>query len=124
MSDHKQILVVEDDQAICEMITEFLYDEGYDAICADSGTEALQLLSNSSRIFNLITLDLGLPDMSGNDVLSQMSQGSLASSYGSTPVVVVSANPSHLKPDPRVKAVIPKPFNLVDLVNVIQQSLV
>ena len=124
MSDPKQILVVEDDPAICEMITEFLYDEGFEAICADSGTEALHLLSNSSKIFNLITLDLGLPDMSGNDVLSQMSQGKLAHSYSSTPVVVVSANPGHLKPDPRVKAIIPKPFNLVDLVNVIQQSLI
>jgi DNA-binding response OmpR family regulator len=116
MSDVKQILVVEDDPAIAEMLVEFLSDEGYQVVHFDHALEALKALSD--RMFHLVTLDLGLPDIDGNEFLHQLSQTTNA-----VPVVVVSANPQQLKPNPLVKAVVPKPFDLHRLSNAIEQHL-
>ncbi len=110
----KKILVIEDDPDICELLTEFLEGEGYQVTCISSALEALKLLSD--RAFHLITLDLNLPDLHGNDFLRQLTR-----SGKSIPVVVVSANPSDLKPSPLVRKVIPKPFDLFHFAKTIRQ---
>lgn len=114
----KRILVVEDDPAINTILTEFLRDEGYITVGVATGAEALQLLEVEQ--FQLITLDLGLPDMSGNDVLRELEQSKPAAS-STTPVLIISANVNTLKSNSHVKGVVPKPFNLNDLMDTVQK---
>lgn len=107
----KQILIVEDDTDIRNVIAEFLSDEDYAVACSSKGKEALNLLSDQT--FNLIILDMGLPDMTGNDFLRELEH--YVAQAVNVSVVVVSANPRSLIPNPRVKSVIGKPFDLQDL---------
>ena len=58
-------------------------NNGYEAMQARSGSEAISMIS--SHCPDLIILDLGLPDMDGLDILRQLR------SWSSLPVVVVSA---------------------------------
>jgi DNA-binding response OmpR family regulator len=119
MSADKQILLVEDDQGICEMLTEFFTDEGYNVVYATTGQSALTFLTTKTP--DLIILDLGLPDMSGNTVLSELAQRQLPAT--NTPALIVSANPGLAIKNPQIHSVIAKPFDLSNLLFTVQQII-
>lgn len=74
------IAIIDDDVYIGDMLEELLEKEGYGVMRAYSGTEALMLFKNIRP--DLILLDLMLPGVSGEEVLSQI---------GGIPVIVLSA---------------------------------
>ncbi|MCR4762487.1 MAG: response regulator transcription factor [Lachnospiraceae bacterium] len=76
----KKILIVDDDQSINGMLCEKLREEGYDVTAAYSGTEAQLLLAGAKP--DLILLDLMLPGLSGEELMSQITD---------IPVIVLSA---------------------------------
>ena len=76
----KTIAVIKDDQHIGNIIENALKKEGYGVLRAYSGTEALYLLSHNTP--DLILLDLMLPGLAGEEILSKMD---------GIPVIVVSA---------------------------------
>ena len=88
MNIREKILVIEDEKPISRFISAVLTSNGYEAMQARSGSEALSMIS--SHCPDLIILDLGLPDMDGLEILRQLR------SWSSLPVVVVSAR-SHEK---------------------------
>ena len=83
MNIREKILVVEDEKNIAQFIAAVLGSQGYEAIQARTGKEALSMLS--SHCPDLTILDLGLPDMDGMELLRQLR------TWSSLPVVVVSA---------------------------------
>ena len=76
----KTILIVDDDIHIGNMLEEALTAEAYGILRAYSGTEVLLLLKNKHP--DLILLDLMLPGLSGEEVLSEIK---------GIPIIVVSA---------------------------------
>ena len=88
MNIREKILVIEDEKTISHFISTILNNNGYEAMQARSGSEALSMIS--SHCPDLIILDLGLPDMDGLEILRQLRE------WSSLPVVVVSAR-SHEK---------------------------
>ena len=83
MKIRDRILIIEDEQSVSHFISAILSSNGYDAIIAHSGSEALSMIS--SHCPDLIVLDLGLPDMDGVEILRSVR------SWSSLPIVVVSA---------------------------------
>lgn len=77
----KRILFIEDDQTIASALTFSLEEEGYEVVHKSTVDQALKELKNS---FDLVLLDLGLPDGSGYDVCRAMSGSD-------TPIVILSA---------------------------------
>lgn len=80
------ILIVEDNDEISQMEQKLLTHLGYDVKLAYSGTEALLLIEQNA--FDLILLDLMLPGMKGEEVLSRIRATSII------PVICVSARDS------------------------------
>jgi CheY-like chemotaxis protein len=116
-SMQKLILVVDDDQPIREVITELVSDEdNYKAIAAESAEKALGIIKGLN--FDIILLDLEMPGMDGNEFLQELSTSAPA-----VPVIVISANPKKLKPHPQVKSVIAKPFDIEQLMAVLEKYL-
>ena len=76
----KTIAIIDDDQYIGDMLSEVLAKEGFSVLRAYSGTEALYLLKEKKP--DLVLLDLMLPGMSGEEVLSYIK---------GVPVIVLSA---------------------------------
>ena len=63
----KYILIVEDDEAIANLIYESLSDEGYRCICAFDGKEGADLFEKGK--FDLVLLDIMLPEINGYELL-------------------------------------------------------
>jgi len=80
----KKVLVVDDTKNIRNLLTTCLELEGYQVMTADSGPLALELLRN--RPFDLLFLDIKLPELSGTEVLRRMRQLGLT-----IPVVIMTA---------------------------------
>ena len=76
----KTIAIIDDDQYIGNMLEELLRLHGYGVLRAYSGTEAVYLLSQQRP--DLVLLDLMLPGLSGEEVLTHISN---------IPVIVLSA---------------------------------
>ncbi len=116
MNYEKEILVVEDEPHILSMVVELLTDEGYILTGIGKAREALELANRKN--FNLIILDMKLPDMTGNEFLQNMHQPPPLS-----PVIVFSANIRNLEPHPQVKASIAKPFDIEELLDLVSQNI-
>jgi CheY-like chemotaxis protein len=80
----KRILVVDDDVSLCKLIARILERDQYTVLSCQRGTDALKLVRNER--FDLLLLDVGLPDMNGMNLLSQWRD------RGRTKVIVVTAD--------------------------------
>ena len=67
----QRVLVVDDDGALLELLTEFLELQGIEVVAATSGEAALQELEGPKPP-DVVVLDIRLPGLSGNDVLRRM----------------------------------------------------
>ena len=77
------ILLIEDDSKTADSVEMILRAEGHDCDIADSGKIALDLARAAE--YDLILLDIGLPDMDGYDVLNHMRRAGVT-----TPVIIQS----------------------------------
>ena len=77
------ILVVDDEPQILRFLKPSLETVGYNVITAATGTDALR--STAQQAPDLVLLDLGLPDMDGKSVITQIR------AWSKVPIVVVSA---------------------------------
>jgi CheY-like chemotaxis protein len=66
----RTVLLVEDSDAIRDAFTILLEDAGYTVLGAGTGEEALRLAAEHAP--DLMLLDMGLPDMTGLDVVRQV----------------------------------------------------
>lgn len=78
-----RVLLVDDDQELCQMLTEYLEAEHFEVSCVHDGAEALARLR--SEEFNIVVLDAMLPTLGGFDLLRK-----LGPSYR-TPVLMLTA---------------------------------
>ena len=109
MQDH--ILLVEDDQSICEMVEKYLTKEGFSITTANDGEQAIVQFSKGS--FDLILLDIMLPNLDGLEAMKIIREKS------SIPIVIMSAKDQDID-----KALglglgaddyISKPFSMIEL---------
>jgi two-component system KDP operon response regulator KdpE len=83
MSNKPLILIVDDEESICNFLSVLLITNGFHVIKTENGPEAIKAASNKCP--DLILLDLGLPEMDGIEVLKTIRM------WSEIPVIVVSA---------------------------------
>ncbi|MBP3588282.1 MAG: response regulator transcription factor [Clostridia bacterium] len=113
------VLVVEDEKNIRGFMQTILTSNGYGALTAKTGEEALMMLS--SHCPDLVLLDLGLPDMDGQSFISEVRK------WNQVPIIVVSAR-SHerdkvLSLDLGADDYITKPFGTSELLARVRAAL-
>jgi two-component system response regulator ResD len=82
----KTILMVDDEEKIRDVVVSYLKKEGFRALEAATGNEALNALQNQS--IDLVILDLMLPDMDGELVCQTIRQ------MNSVPILMLTAKVS------------------------------
>jgi two-component system KDP operon response regulator KdpE len=106
-----RVLVIEDDRPIRRFLEAALTDAGYEVVEAETGHLGLTHLL--TRVPDLIILDLGLPDMDGMQIVSQVRE------WSQVPIVILSARG---REDDKVQALnagaddyLTKPFGVPEL---------
>jgi len=77
------ILVVEDDNSVRNLITTTLKTHDYKFIVANTGESAIMAASTNNP--DIVLLDLGLPDIDGNEVIKRIR------TWSNMPIIVISA---------------------------------
>jgi len=77
------VLLVEDERKLRELVRSYLERAGFTVLSTSSGAEAISLATSASP--DLVVLDLGLPDISGETVASELR------ATGPTPILMLTA---------------------------------
>ena len=105
------ILVVDDEPQIHRFLGPALRAAGYSPLRADSGAMALRLAAE--RAPDAVLLDLGLPDLDGQEVLARLRQ------FTQAPVIILSARDDEagkiMALDAGASDYVEKPFSLGEL---------
>ncbi|MCL4437232.1 MAG: response regulator [Thaumarchaeota archaeon] len=116
----KRILIVDDDKTILTSFSEILQSKGYSIDTAENGTEALA--KTDKAFYNLVLLDIKLPDMEGIDLLNSIKETSpkmmkiVISGYASLENSVAALNRG-------ADAYLIKPVDPEELVRVVGEKL-
>ncbi|WLD57917.1 response regulator [Salinispirillum sp. LH 10-3-1] len=117
-----RILVVEDDPDVAHLLMIMLNEAGYDCDTAYSGNDALRMLDETR--YDLVSLDLMLPDISGLDIIGTLRRQTATRDL---PIVVVSAKVEQGKlaigGDVSHLDWLTKPIDQKHLIEVIQRQL-
>jgi CheY-like chemotaxis protein len=114
------ILVIEDDDAIRELLGQVLEDEGYVVISAADGLQALEQLEQLRELPCLILLDMMMPRMGGRRFREVQQQNPRLAHI---PVVLLSARTDLRSVESAVTAneYLPKPIDLDILVSTVRR---
>lgn len=120
MSNNKyKVLIVEDDRSIANFLQTILEANGYQVLSAQRCQQGVLMMS--SHVPDLVVLDLGLPDMDGEEFIRIVRCGSMV------PIIVLSARTEE---SDKVSALdlgandyITKPFGTAELLARVRASL-
>jgi CheY-like chemotaxis protein len=116
----RSVLLVDDDAAIRDALTELLVDEGFVVHSTGNGREALDWLQQAAEPPDAILLDLMMPVMDGRTLLRLRKTEPLLRRI---PLLVFTAdrNCSDLAADPDIDGVLSKPVVVEDLLDAIDR---
>ncbi|MEE4658883.1 MAG: response regulator transcription factor [Halieaceae bacterium] len=77
------VLIIDDDQALCELLADFLQLEGFDTRSVHDGAEAIDACKGTE--FDAVVLDVMLPRVQGFDVLRRLRE------FSDVPVIMLTA---------------------------------
>ncbi len=107
-----KVLIIDDDEELCELVSEYLTVEGFETECVHDGESGLKKAISGD--YDLAILDVMLPKMNGFDVLRNLREKS------ALPVIMLTARGEDME---RIVGLeigaddyLPKPFNPRELV--------
>jgi len=116
------ILVVDDEEGVREVASQYLSSRGYNVLSAESGTQALELAGMQSGPIHVLVTDTVMPGMSGPALAKK-----LLAARPQTKVLYISgyAEDTSLLEDARVRgdAFLQKPFGLDSLAEKLRAML-
>ena len=116
------VLVVEDERKLRDLVRSYLERAGFTVLSTDSGAEAITMATDASP--DLVILDLGLPDVSGETVARELRARSVTAT---TPILMLTAKSAE---EDRIRGLelgaddyVTKPFSPRELVLRVQAIL-
>jgi CheY-like chemotaxis protein len=68
-SGTESLLIVDDEVSLRTLLTTAFSGKGYQTLCAASGIEAIEIIGDPTRRFDIVLLDLNMPGATGLEVL-------------------------------------------------------
>lgn len=106
-----RILLAEDNEKLAGLLARFIESKGFEAVVAPTGAQAVKQLAGGA--FDLLLLDLGLPEITGIEILQKMRK---SARFANLPVVIMTGiykGGNHAQAAARlgVKHYLEKPFS-------------
>ena len=83
------VLLVEDERKLRELVRSYLERAGFTVLSTGSGAEAITLAASAAP--DLVVLDLGLPDVSGETVARELRAAGPTGRTGAVPILMLTA---------------------------------
>jgi two-component system response regulator VanR len=119
MEEKAGILIVEDDQAIADLIEIHLVNEGFEVFKAENGVRALDILKEDS--VHLVVLDIMMPGIDGLEVCRRIRK------TNNIPILILSAKSQDMDKVLGLRTgaddYLTKPFNVVELLARVKSQL-
>ncbi|QLH72938.1 response regulator [Rhodopseudomonas palustris] len=112
------ILVVEDNAEVGEFSTQLLHDLGYQTVLASSGEQALALLGDNAKRFDLVLSDVAMPGMDGVTLGREIKKR-----LPELPVVLNSGYAHMLADEDHGFELLHKPYSVEDLSKVLRKAM-
>jgi CheY-like chemotaxis protein len=121
----KRVLVVDDSKDITDMVESMLGGSPYECVTVNSGQECLKFLREQK--FDLVLLDMAMPEMSGLDVLLKLKE---SNTLPQNKIVLFTASPMYtemdltkIKQDYGAIERVRKPFTNTELLSLINKHI-
>ncbi|HMA66487.1 MAG TPA: response regulator [Desulfosalsimonadaceae bacterium] len=120
MTEKRKILVVDDEQHICQNVSKILSKQDYEVVAAQSAGEALEKMAGDS--FSLLLSDMVMPGMNGLELIKQvkdqwpLTRALIMTAYASTDTAVKAMQLGALD-------YIAKPFTPGELRNIVNLAV-
>ncbi|MDY7079863.1 MAG: GAF domain-containing protein [Chloroflexota bacterium] len=120
MGDKERLLVVDDDEGTCKILSLVFERQGYEIETAGTGREAI--IKAQERFFNLALLDINLPDVEGVELLATLKEMHpdtaviMITAYASLETAVQALNEG-------ASAYITKPLNVAEVLATVGEAL-
>lgn len=112
-----KILLIDDNQDITTMFAKYFKLKGHDIHVSNGGQNGLQMIENS--LFDVILLDLAMPDFSGHDIIDYLHKNNKVDHK-----IIISLTASSVSDDDKtyliergVHSVLRKPIDPDELLN-------
>jgi len=115
------VLVVDDDVAVCKLVSAVLARDGMDVESAEDGPAALRCLAE--RDYALVLTDMTMPGMSGLELIRAAEKKGHAVPFLVMSAYLDPATEQSICTDPGVVGVIRKPFEIAQLVSDVRAVL-
>ncbi len=128
----KNILIIDDDEEMCEEISEILTENGYNTEIVHDGLIGLNKITENE--YNLVLLDLKIPSLNGFKVLKKVRENNKK-----IKIIVLTARPNfkisndnfpankNLNEEEKIlkkaDCIINKPFDILNLINKINELI-
>ncbi len=119
-----RILVVDDEPINLEILEEYLEDEGYEPVSAKSAKDALDILAEDKKQFEVILLDWMMPGMSGYELLCHLKS---QPAFQKIPVIMQTARSEKKDIEAGISAgayyYLTKPYSYHDLMPLVESAV-
>lgn len=117
---NNKVLICEDDEGIIDVESTILKECGYDVKIVTDGRLVIDLINEV--LPNLILLDLWMPNVTGEAIAKEVKNNPLTKNI---PIIIVSANKdaSQIAMSSGANDFIAKPFDIIDLENMVSKYL-
>ncbi|ACV61859.1 two component, sigma54 specific, transcriptional regulator, Fis family [Desulfofarcimen acetoxidans DSM 771] len=115
-----KVLIVDDEEGVCEMLKDVLEDEGFEITLAYNAKDALKIME--TEFPDTVLLDIRLPDADGIEVMDKLKQMGievpviLMTAFGTTEIAIQAMKQG-------AHDYLNKPLNLDELVLAVQKSI-
>lgn len=120
MNQQKRILVIDDNESITKLLSNYLKIKKYDCVYTNSSVSGLSLIQQQK--FDAVLLDISMPEMSGLEVLEKLYK---SDKIKENHIYLFTATPNHRVEvdawlERGVKGYLKKPIKLQELLQIIE----
>jgi CheY-like chemotaxis protein len=121
-ADVGYVLVIDDDKAVCNVVTNVLKRFGFSVLLANSGAQGLEVYERNRDSISVVLLDMTMPGMSGVETLRQLQELQI-----NIPVILTSGlsenDISDQMEGSEIVHFLKKPYKPQKLVNIVSKAL-